>query len=239
MKRAANTHKGTRKNSNRRNNRHRSRDMTAIQKHTPSYPPKEINDLISHVIYINLDRRRDRRKHIERELKIFHPDKVTRLPAVIADTAATGCAKSHLKALEMARDNKYPNVLILEDDSYWNKVEDSFPVLKRLLQEPYDGILLGGTRTTYDDNLRLIEGYTTNGYIVNEKFYDKYIELYTIAFTKDKKKNEEGRFIWSDGVSNDAYKNGSWFIVVPSLMVQIGSYSNINKGYKNISSGFA
>jgi hypothetical protein len=200
------------------------------------YPPKEINDLISHVIYINLDKRKDRKKHIERELSIFNAGMVTRLPAVVDEHPTTGCAKSHLKALQMARDNHYPNVLIVEDDSCWNKVNESYPVLQRLLKEPYDGILLGGMDCEYNkDTLRLRVGWTTSGYIVKQQFYQKYIDLYEEALTKEDNKNEYGRYIWADNVSNDAYKNGKWYVVSPALMKQKGSYSNIDKEYKNLS----
>lgn len=234
-------YRGTRKIKSHRKRRFRggSRGKAGISNHKPVYPPKKINDLISHVIYINLDKRKDRKKHIQRELAIFSPEKVTRLPAVVDEHPTTGCAKSHLKALQMARDNQYPNVLIVEDDSCWTKVNESYPVLERLLKEPYDGILLGGTRCEFDkDTLRLQEGYTTSGYIVKEGFYKKYIDLYEEALAKEDNKNAEGRYIWADGVSNDAYKNGKWYILSPSLMRQTGSYSNIDREYKNLSSGF-
>jgi len=213
--------------------------MTAIQKHNPIYPPKEINDLISHVIYINLDKRKDRKKHIQRELAVFSPEKVTRLPAVVDAHPTTGTAKSHYNALRLARDNNYPNVLIVEDDTFWKNIDEAYPILKKLLSEPYDSILLGGTVTTFDeDTLKLSEGYCLNGYIVNQSFYDKYIELYDKAFSKVNNKNSEGRYIWADGVSNDAYREGNSYIVSPSLMAQIPSYSDIDLEYKNISGGF-
>jgi hypothetical protein len=216
-----------------------SRGKGGISNHKPVYPPKEINGLISHVIYINLDKRKDRKKHIQRELAIFNPEKVTRLPAVVDEHPTTGCAKSHLKALQMARDNHYSNVLIVEDDSCWNKVNESYPVLERLLKEPYDGILLGGTLTEFDeDTLRLRVGWTTSGYIVKEAFYQKYIELYEEALAREANKNSEGRYILADEVSNAAYKNGKWYLVSPALMKQKGSYSNIDMEYKNLSSGF-
>jgi hypothetical protein len=195
--------------------------------------------LISHVIFINLDKRKDRRKHIQRELAVFHPEKVTRLSAVVDGHPTTGCAKSHLKALQMARDNHYPNILIVEDDSCWNMVHESYPVLERLLKEHYDGILLGGTLPEYDeDTLRLRVGWTTSGYIVKEPFYQKYIELYEEALAREGEQNSEGRYILADEVSNTAYKNGRWYIVSPALMKQKGSYSNIDMEYKNLSSGF-
>ena len=200
----------------------------------PHTPPKEINDLISHVIYINLDKRDDRKKHIEKELGIFNPEKVTRLPAVVDSHPITGCAKSHYNALCLARDNKYPNVLIVEDDACWNNVQDSYPILERLIKEPYDGIALGIMGDKFDkQTLRVHGGFTTHGYIVKEPFYQKYIELYEKVLNENKNDNLKGP-IYSNGLSQNAYNNGVWYVVYPALMIQIPTYSNINMGYKNL-----
>lgn len=207
-----------------------------ITQRTPTLPPAEINDLISHVIYINLDARDDRRAHIERELSVFKPEKLTRVPGVVDKNPPLGCAKSHLKALEIARDNKYPNVMIVEDDSYWNNLDVTYPILKRLLNEPYDGIVLSTMNIGNNidpTTLRIKYGALTNGYIVKQQFYQKYIELYQNALSKlDPSKSNAA--IWSDGISQDAYKAGIWYALSPSIFVQLPGYSNINLKLKNL-----
>lgn len=214
-------------------------DRIDLSQRTPTLPPAEINDLVSHVIYINLDARDDRKAHILRELSIFKPEKITRMPAVIDKNPKLGCSKSHIKALEMARDNKYPNVLIMEDDAMWTNVDVTYPILKRLLSQPYDGILLGTiSGSTFDENtLRVTFGETTSGYIVKEPFYQKYIELYHNALSK-LDPNNNGAFVLADGLSNNAYKAGLWYVVHPSLVTQLPSYSNINLQYKNLTPRF-
>jgi len=203
-----------------------------IDNHTPVYPPKEINNLISHVIFINLDKRKDRRKHIERELAVFEPSKVTRLAAVEDPSIhpTTGCAKSHLKALQMARDNKYPNILIVEDDAYWNKVDETYPILERLMKQPYDGIMLGSINADYDKETYLLRSaLSTTAYIVNQAFYPKVIELFEQALSKyDPKIHSDKEIITTaDGIIRDSHGIGTWYIVAPSIMMQVPSYSDI------------
>ena len=191
--------------------------------------------MISHVIYINLDERDDRKNHIEKELSIFNPEKITRLPGVIDGHPHTGCAKSNYNALCLARDNKYPNVLIVEDDACWTNVDEGFPVLKSLLEKPYDGISLGLLQGKFNKRtLKINKGYCTHAYIVKEPFYETYIQLYEDALSKGGDVNEGEPYIWADGVSQDAYKNGNWYVVSPTLMVQIPSHSNVNGFYKNM-----
>jgi len=214
-------------------------DRIDLTQRTPTLPPAEINDLISHVIYINLDARDDRKAHIERELSVFKPEKITRLPAVIDKNPKMGCSKSHIKALEMARDNKYPNVLIMEDDAMWTNIDATYPILKRLLNEPHDGILLGTVDgATFDANtLRITFAETTSGYIVKEHFYQKYLDIYQAALSKIDP-NNNGAFVLADGLSQEAYKAGTWYVVSPSLVTQVPSYSNINLYYKNLTPRF-
>ena len=201
--------------------RHSGGSKLTFNSHKPVFPPKEINDLISHVIFINLNKRVDRRKHIERELSVFEPSKVTRLAAVEDPVGRTGCAKSHLKALEMARDAGYPNVLIVEDDAFWNKVDESYPVFERLISQPYDGIMVGSTQGDYDKTtLRLNGAYSTTAYIVHERFYPTLIELFETALAGDNPV--------ADVITRNSHGKGEWYVVVPSLMSQIPGFSNIN-----------
>lgn len=72
-----------------------------------------------HVIYINLDRRADRRSAMEAELRHagWPSDHVHRLSAVQHDDGLYGCNLSHRRAMELALANGWPEVLILEDDA--------------------------------------------------------------------------------------------------------------------------
>ncbi len=94
-----------------------------------------------HIIYINLRKRPERRQYIEKQLKRMGLyQQATYLEAIDGNTipdhiyqpirdnfktlarieeriiGRIGCLMSHLRALEIAIDNRYENVLILEDD---------------------------------------------------------------------------------------------------------------------------
>ena len=68
------------------------------------------------VIYINLDKRVDRKEHILNELKKIGVEDATRFKAIELENGAVGCSMSHLKCLETAKENQWPHVLIVEDD---------------------------------------------------------------------------------------------------------------------------
>lgn len=69
-------------------------------------------------IYINLEKRTDKREFMENELT-QHGLTFERYNAFeCADFGCYGCAMSHLGALKHARDNGYKSVMILEDDFF-------------------------------------------------------------------------------------------------------------------------
>ena len=68
-------------------------------------------------LYINLDKRPDRKKQIENELKDFNY--VERIEAIDTSTngsAYFGCVLSHIIALETAKERGWDEVMICEDD---------------------------------------------------------------------------------------------------------------------------
>ena len=72
-------------------------------------------DHIDKVVYINLQKRQDRRQHIEDLLSKYNIE-ATRFEAIEHSHGLYGCGQSHLAVLKLARDNGWKNVLILEDD---------------------------------------------------------------------------------------------------------------------------
>ncbi len=71
------------------------------------------------IIYINMDNRADRRSAILQEFQRvgFSEDHIIRFPASSYNGCPnSGCLLSHANVLEMAYDNGFQNVLVLEDD---------------------------------------------------------------------------------------------------------------------------
>ncbi len=142
--------------------------------------PEEI-DL---VVYINLDKREDRRKETEEELKrVGVPEsKVLRWSAVYREGRHTrgsplGCTMSHVQVLQHV-DTLPPEiqtVLILEDDfSFNDDVSEVHQSLQKFLTYPrdlWDVVLLTyhvQRREDYDDFVsKALYSHGTAGYLVN------------------------------------------------------------------------
>jgi hypothetical protein len=193
------------------------------------YPPSSINEYVLHVVYINLDDRTDRRVQIENELKVFSPGKVTRIPGVKDTNKARGCTTGHLNALLYARDHNFPNVLVLEDDAMWSNIDASYPLFEKLVTKSYDVVMLGATELDYDTNtFKIKKALTASSYLVNSSYYTTIIErLQGLLNTPNFDSLPYCEQIVDCKPYNDLQSTGQWFIVIPSLMIQRKSYSNI------------
>lgn len=205
---------------------------TNTYKNRASHPPREINKYIKHVLYINLNKRVDRRNRIKRELSVFDSGKVTRIPAIgDARGAVFSCAASHVKALEYAKAHNWPHVLILEDDAVWANVGRAYPVFKKLINNPFDVLMLGGTYPRYDKKTyRLHFAYSASCYIVMNSYYDTMIESVKKKLSTYNSKLhtlEKRHNIAVDKTYTELQAVDNWYIVMPALMIQGKSHSNI------------
>jgi GR25 family glycosyltransferase involved in LPS biosynthesis len=207
------------------------RNNTNKNKHR--YPPPTINNYVSHVIYINIDARKDRKDRILNELSIFDPQKITRVSAVKnLDNPIIGCTQSHIKALKLAKKMQYPNVLILEDDAVWANIKEGYHVFEHLVKKPYDVIMLGGTMPKFNrDTFAVTFSYGAHAYLVNSSYYDTIIHeaesavnLYDPSRPGSKKENAAINVKYTK-----LQPKHKWFIISPPLMFQGKSYSNIEK----------
>ena len=72
---------------------------------------------IDHIFYINLDKRMDRKTEFETSMARVGW-KSERFSGIYCPPprGIVGCTKSHLAVLKLAKERKYKNVLIFEDD---------------------------------------------------------------------------------------------------------------------------
>jgi glycosyl transferase family 25 len=187
-------------------------------------------EFIEKVVYINLDRREDRREHMERITGIFG-DKVVRFSGIVVPGkhGSVGCGRSHLAVLKMALEQTWKNVLVLEDDVEWNNFEQGYSILKKLVSNPYDVIMLGGSYVSHDSSShKLFSARTTSSYLVNAHYLTTLIQNI-----------ETGNRILTSGGSTLVYatdvfwkelqQKDNWFIIFPSLMYQRPDYSDIEE----------
>jgi len=184
-------------------------------------------DYIEHVVYINLEHRKDRREHIEKLLAPFG-EKVHRLNAVYEPQRGhLGCSKSHAAAMELAIQSGWKNVLIVEDDAVWNKFETGTLLLEKLASQEFDVIMLGGTAVEYyPDTYKLIRCACSTAYLVNQHYYSTLLSAFnkSISMLETSYTPRIGGAL--DSVWNYNQRNDNWYIVIPCLMTQLTGYSD-------------
>lgn len=187
-------------------------------------------EYIEKVVYINLEHRADRREQIESELfKYFPSEKVIRFNAIKDQRGSIGCTKSHIAVLEMAIQQNWNNVLVVEDDAIWSNFDTGYTLLETLIKTPYDVITLGTAHASYEKNTyKLLCGQTTTAYLIQKSYYPILLDNFTIGLSNLLKTKD-----WNTYALDQYWKQlqprDNWFCVVPSLLVQAPSYSDIEK----------
>jgi glycosyl transferase family 25 len=192
-------------------------------------------EFIDKVIYINLDKRKDRNEHMKKMTETFG-DKVIRFSAVQSSPGYVGCSQSHIAVIEMAVQNNWKNILILEDDAQWNKFEEGYKKLHYLASNPYDVIVLGGS-CVYRDKSKLLSCQCAVGYLVNNHYYSTLLENYKNGLKLLKETN-----IYQAYALDQYWKHlqcrDNWFIVEPCLVYQTPDYSDIENRYVDYRDAF-
>ena len=201
--------------------------------------------MINKILYINLEHRTDRKESVEEELKKLNypPEMIQRVDAIKKDNGALGCTLSHLKCLEIAMENDYECVMIVEDDLGFkeNINEKKFRDLLDELNKFSNFDICSLTCSGYGKNIqketqeiaKAITIQTTTGYIIRKKFYKT---LYD-NFNKSKEKFENGKhrceaaidIMWKQLQG----KNSNFYVFEPIIAFQKPSYSDIEKMFAN------
>lgn len=184
-------------------------------------------NFIEKVIYINLEKREDRKEQVEKELLLyFDPKKIIRFNAIYDDKGIIGCVKSHINVIEMAFKNNWDNCLIVEDDVMWNNFNDGYTILEKINKNNYDVIVFGGTFSNYNSDYKLNECKTTTAYLIKKHYYltllNNFKESLNLLLETNDRPNYSLDIYW-----NKLQKTDNWYIIVPSLCIQRPSFSNI------------
>ena len=144
-------------------------------------------DSIDFIFYINLEKRADRREQIETELKKMEIT-AERFVGIPFEPGIVGCGKSHLEVLKLAKDRKYKNVLILEDDftflvdrkkfddsinNFFNNTEGNYDVCMFCSQDLEEK---GEKPFSYLSSV--FHAKNASAYLVNGAYLDTIIKLY-------------------------------------------------------------
>jgi glycosyl transferase, family 25 len=187
------------------------------------------------VRYINLDKRTDRKKEIESELRRMGIPNFKRFPAVNHRDGAIGCAYSHLNLLKEAKNKKYKNILILEDDFEFIVSKKEFWKLMEATKDiDYDVIMLGyqlNKHEDYNDTFyKVLEAQTASAYLVNSGFYDKLIKNLEDAVLEFEKTGQHWNYA-NDQCWKSLQPISKWYAFRTRIGKQRPSFSD-NKGEK-------
>ena len=198
-------------------------------------------DKIDKFYYINLEHRKDRKVHIERELRKIDPEmkKIQRINAVKDKHGGLGCTKSHIKTLEDAISNNYETIIIFEDDFTFSpgikhKVFDKM-VDKIFSLDPDFKIcsltaFYGESYTKVTNNIsKVLSIGSTAGYMVSSKAYTELLRIYHKSIDMFNKGHVYPS--WAiDGLWNEmAGEHNKFYIFTPYLGYQKENYSDIDK----------
>lgn len=202
--------------------------------------------IFDRIYYINLDKRTDRREHIENQIRRVLDDdldRTRRISGIIYDNfsgrlkGAIGCTMSHLKAINESIVDSLENVIILEDDFEFicDKYRFKKDLERFLKTHPHYDILLFGVNsqsikynTTSSNNnfIKVSFSQTTSGYMVSRKCFIKMRNVCERSIDRLKKKqNVQDNAI--DIEWNSIMKEGNVYTFPYRVGKQIASYSDI------------
>lgn len=191
-------------------------------------------DKCSQVLYINLEKRKDRQMAMETLLKndlLIPEHKVVRIDAIEHQPGFIGCTKSHLKALQVAIDNHYPYVCLMEDDlqlqhspsefhrqvnEAWQKLHGNFDILF-LAMTP---IKLKPVFASLPNFHQVQQALAMPALIVKQSYYPTLKSIYTEALTKGKP---------HDLITQLYQKHHYWYGFFPPIASQRPGYSDIEE----------
>ena len=198
------------------------------------------NDFIDKIIYINLNKRTDRREQIEKELNDFglyyERFEAIETPGI----GILGCGLSHLAVLKLAKERNYENILIFEDDftflvskeEFYKQISDFFK-----LKLDYDTCFLSRSLQQFEvlDNgivNKILESSAASGYIVNKKYYNTLINLYEYAMPLLEKTRSHWIYA-NDQIWKQLKKKDNWYYFITRIGKQSAGYSDNSECFMN------
>lgn len=195
---------------------------------------------IDKIVYINLDHRTDRNIQMITEFTRLNipSDKIVRLNAVKNKNGAIGCTLSHIKVLQMAIENKWNTLLVLEDDFNFidnlSYINESIQHLFKDFNNEWKIVSLSrGARQDMNDIKdkyvsKAIAVSTTAGYIVKREFYDILLKNYKEGLNKLLKEPADKQHQFTlDAYWINLQPESEWYVFNPSIGYQRESFSDI------------
>ena len=194
---------------------------------------------LKNAFYINLESRTDRKIHVEKQLQ-----KVgivaERFNAIKLPNGALGCSMSHLKCLEIAKQNDWESVLIIEDDIKFLNPTLFVSQLNKFfeLHNDWDVVLIAGNNVPpyekIDDTcVKVTRCQTTTGYILKKNYYNTLIDNIRNSINNLIKDPTNGFLYAIDKYWFALQQKHNWYLIIPLTVTQREDYSDIEKRSTN------
>jgi hypothetical protein len=201
---------------------------------TPKNNCLNIPDLLKYILYINLDSRPDRLKHVQNEMNKLGVIG-ERVVAIKMPDGAVGCTMSHIKCLELAKARGWTHVFICEDDILFlnpGVLKENLLKFSENKEIDWDVVIIGGNNCPpyeriADYCIKVYNNQTTTGYIVKSHYYDTLIANF----------RESAKYLLREPAKRKQYAidiywkrlqtGGKWYMITPPTVVQADSYSDI------------
>jgi glycosyl transferase family 25 len=178
------------------------------------------------IYIINLQHRDDRRQHIISELAKLKISNFQIVDGIQRDIPWLGCSESHIKCIQLAKENKLPYVLVLEDDAIFtdNTIELLDKAFAEIQTLDWDMLFLGAnlqapTTPVSSTLLKLQGAFAAHAYIVPERFYDTILNL-KLDFV-------------IDVYSSKLMATHNIFMCNPMIAYQLPSHSDLQDGFRD------
>lgn len=190
-------------------------------------------ELLEHTLFINLEERTDRLQHVLGEFQKLGVQP-QRYNANKAASGAVGCTISHIKCLEMAKQNGWKSVFVCEDDITFLEHETFLKNLTKFHEYDcdWDVVIVGGNnappyRKATEFCIQVHNCQTTTGYIVKDHYYDTLIQNFKESLRGLLKNPENKQEHAIDMYWKRLQGRDRWYMIIPPTVIQCAGYSDI------------
>jgi hypothetical protein len=172
---------------------------------------------------INLPHRVDRYEHVSVEIKKLAVDTFEIVEGIIDETKT--CFQSQKKCIQIAKEQKLPYVLVLEDDVvFTNNVGIFKDVFETIQTMEWDMFFLGAnlqkpTKRITEHILKITGAYAAHAYMVHERFYDTILNLPHICEM--------------DVHYHNLMEHHNVYMCDPMIAYQLPSHSDLQDGFRD------
>lgn len=190
-----------------------------------------ISPIEKYHFYINLEKRSNRNKHCLNQLQSIGIINPNRFNAIENKIGLIGCAESHIKCIEIAKEREWPFVCIFEDDVLFINNTHINEKIHKYINYDYDVLYIGAWLRNnkyiniFDDLIKVNYTCCLHAYIVKKHYYDVILNNLKEGLSL-KKKNPNNYYYNNDEYIKKLQERDNWLCLSPIMATQINGYSD-------------